>query len=287
MLFPLADDNPSRRFPIITAGIIAVNAATMLYVFRLPEQDQALFVVHRGFVPKRIAQFFDPKVEVEVELRDRQPVLPPRLGGVLIVKQKVIELPADRGLIALSLITSLFVHGGLVHLIGNMWFLWVFGNNIEESMGRLPFLFFYVFGGVLASSCHWLVEPGSTVPVIGASGAVASVLGAYAITFPFAQVRCLLFLFIFITIMEIPALLVLGLWFAEQLLEGIGASRIGLSGGVAWWAHVGGFVAGVLLAPWITWERRQTRRSSDFYTDGISPDRGQRRPWLDEDDRFS
>jgi membrane associated rhomboid family serine protease len=167
-----------------------------------------------------------------------------------LVRQSKVQLPADRPQILSTFVTTMFLHGGWFHLLGNMWFLWIFGNNIEDRLGHLSYLFFYLLGGILATACHWLTDTSSTVPVIGASGAVAAVLGAYAVTFPFHQIRCLLFLFILVTLIDVPALLVMGVWLLGQLAEGLRASRLGLSGGVAWWAHVGGFVAGAALIPW-------------------------------------
>jgi membrane associated rhomboid family serine protease len=145
--------------------------------------------------------------------------------------------------------TSMFMHAGLMHLLSNMWFLWLFGNNVEDRLGHVVYLFFYLVGGLAALACHWATNPSSPVPVVGASGAVAAVLGAYAITFPFAKVRTLVFLFVFVTIIDLPALMVLGFWFLGQLLEARHALNAGVDGGVAFMAHVGGFVAGLILMP--------------------------------------
>ena len=130
-----------------------------------------------------------------------------------------------------------------------MWFLWLFGDNVEDRLGPLLYLVLYLLGGVVASISHWVVDPESTLPVIGASGAVAAVLGAYAITWPWARVRTLVFLVIFVTIIDVPALFVLGAWFVRQLVAGHQSLYHAGTGGVAWWAHVGGFVAGMVLMP--------------------------------------
>jgi membrane associated rhomboid family serine protease len=143
----------------------------------------------------------------------------------------------------------MFMHGGWLHIVGNMLFLWIFGNNVEDSMGRLRFVLFYLLGGVAAALAQVAIDPDATVPLVGASGAIAAVLGAFAITHPTANVRCLLFLVVFVTVIDLPALAVLGFWFVQQLLEGFGALELGTGGGVAWWAHVGGFVAGLMLMP--------------------------------------
>jgi membrane associated rhomboid family serine protease len=135
--------------------------------------------------------------------------------------------------------------------------LWLFGNNVEDRLGHVLFFCFYLLGGLLATACHWAYDPASTTPVIGASGAVSAVLGAYAVTWPHARVKTVVFLIVFVTVIEFPALLVLGFWFVTQLIEAAGLLRLPMRGGaviaepasVAWWAHVGGFVAGLVLMP--------------------------------------
>jgi membrane associated rhomboid family serine protease len=136
-----------------------------------------------------------------------------------------------------------------MHLLSNMWFLWLFGNNVEDRLGAFFYLFLYLLGGLIASAMHWAIDPTSTIPVIGASGAIAAVLGAYAVTWPWARVSCLVVLVVFVTIIDVPALLVLGVWFVAQVLSGQEALRHAGGGGVAWWAHVGGFLAGMALMP--------------------------------------
>jgi len=243
MLFPFHDDNPTERAPVVTVALIAANLIVLVAVQRLPLRDRQLAVYRRGFVPARITQFPEPVV-IPFE---QKAVFNPVLGPIL--QQQDLRLdPAPRQ-IAASLLTCMFLHAGWFHLIGNMWFLWVFGNNVEDRLGSLLFLVLYLLGGLLASGCHWLTDPKSVIPVIGASGAVAAVLGAYAITWPWARVHTLVFLFVFITIIDLPALLVLGVWFLGQLLEGAKAMDPRITGGVAWWAHVGGFVAGMVLMP--------------------------------------
>ena len=157
--------------------------------------------------------------------------------------------------------TCMFLHGSWMHLLGNMWFLWLFGNNVEDRLGSVTFLVLYLLGGMLGSCCHWARGPASFAPVIGASGAVATILGAYAVTWPWARVRTLVILVVFITLIELPAMVVLGGWFLLQLLEG---TEAGVAQNVAWWAHIGGFVAGVVLMPLfgdaVGASRPQTRR---------------------------
>src|SRR6478752_10889164 len=143
-----------------------------------------------------------------------------------------------------TLLTSMFLHGGWFHLIGNMWFLWVFGNNVEDSMGRVRYLVFYLLCGLAAAGSQTLVNPGSAIPMVGASGAISGVMGAYIVLYPRVRVHMLVFLFVFVTRIVVPAYLMLGYWFLLQLLGGSAAQG---EGGVAFWAHVGGFIAGAAL----------------------------------------
>lgn len=245
MIFPFGDDVPARRAPIVTCAIIVVNVAALLWVELLGSLDHELVLVERGFIPARLGQMVDGRpIAVEVEDLARHPHL-----NVPVVVKRQFQLPADRRAILGSLITSLFLHGGWLHLLGNMWFLWVFGNNVEDRLGHVLYAIFYLGGGVLASLCHWWSDPMSQVPVIGASGAVATVLGAYAVAWPWAHIRCLLVLVIFVTVVELPALLVLGFWFLTQVMEASHKVQLGMQGGVAFWAHIGGFLAGMGLMP--------------------------------------
>lgn len=251
MFFPFHDDNPTVRTPIVTCALVLVNVVCFLWVRQLPPVKQQELVYRHGFMPKRIAQLKDPRLVIDVPVSTGRVVrlVDPRRGWIQVEEKRILHLHADRREILTSLLTCMFLHGGWFHLIGNMWFLWLFGNNVEDRLGPVLFIIFYLFGGLLASGCHWLTGPASTTPVIGASGAVATVLGAYAITWPWARVRTLVFLFVFITIIDLPALLVLGAWFLGQLLEGSRALDLGIAGGVAWWAHIGGFITGVVLMP--------------------------------------
>jgi membrane associated rhomboid family serine protease len=246
MFFPFRDDNPTTRPAVVTYGIVAVNVAALLWLGRLPEREQVAAVQQWGFVPARIAQLSNGK-----PIRVAVPEVVQGPGGFEFERKRVFTLLPNPQQTVLSLFTAMFLHGGWMHLIGNMWFLAIFGNNVEDRLGHLPYLGFYLVGGLAAAAFHWAGQPLSVTPVIGASGAVAAVLGAYAITWPWARVRTLVFLLIFITILDFPALLVLGVWFATQLLNATHDAR---GGGeqVAWWAHVGGFVAGVLLMPMLS-----------------------------------
>ncbi len=245
-MFPLYDNNPTERTPVVTFLLMAINVVVFLWASRLPDWRQQTLAYQHGFVPARISQLRNPRpisVPVEVPVNDA-------FWGGRRIEQRALRLDPVPEQIGMSLLTCMFLHGGWAHLLGNMWFLWLFGNNVEDRLGPVRYLILYLTGGLIASGAHWLVTPASTVPVIGASGAIAAVLGAYAITWPWARVSTLVVLVVFVTIVDVPALIVLGAWFLMQLMMSQGGAA---SGGVAWWAHIGGFVAGVglmtLLSP--------------------------------------
>ena len=239
MLFPFRDDVPSHRTPLVTYLIIVINVVTMFWLSRQSSLEQNALAYTHGFIPLRVAQLQNPQpIQLPVALPQR-PGFPP------LVLQ--VNLSPNRGEIYLTFITAMFLHGGWLHLLGNMWFLWIFADAVEDRLGHLGFATLYLVGGILASLCHWYMQPESTLPVIGASGAVAAVLGAYMITWPFARVHSLVFLVIFFTVLELPALVVLGFWFVEQLLAARHVENRFATEGVAWWAHVGGFLAGMAL----------------------------------------
>ena len=247
MLFPLHDDNPTKRTPTATYALIAINVAVYLWMFQLPQLQQQVIVYRRGFMPARIGQLTDPNKQLPpVKVFTGRVLVDQRTGKVIEKEAKLLPIPPIRNEILLSLLSCMFLHGGFWHLAGNMWFLWLFGNNVEDRLGPGPFLIFYLLGGLLGSGCHWMQDPGSLAPLIGASGAVATVLGAYAVTWPWARVHSLLFLVIFVTIIDLPALFVLGGWFLLQIWE---ANKEMVGQPVAWWAHVGGFIAGMILMP--------------------------------------
>jgi len=227
MLFPLHDNNPTQRVPIVTIALVAANVLIYLAMWLQPPQTELRTVVLHAFTPNRITQLFKG-----------QP------GLVRLDAEHAVELPPEPTSVLSTLFTCMFLHGSWAHVLGNMWFLWLFGNNVEDRLGRVRFLVFYLAGGLLATGVQWFTGPLDTTPVIGASGAVAAVLGAYAVTYPHSRVHTLFFLGI-ITIIELPALWVLGAWLVFQFLEGIKAFQVGVSGGVAWWAHIGGFIAGM------------------------------------------
>lgn len=253
MILPFHADTPTARVAWVNYALIAANGLVFLWLLQLTPQGQQSVTLHRGFIPARIGQLTDPRVipvvqEEPARLPDGR-FLVDQQKRQIVVRRKIADLPPDRGEIVLSLLTCMFLHGGWTHLLANMWFLWIFGNNVEDRLGHVPFLLFYLAGGLFGSACHWLIDPSSITPVIGASGAVAAVLGGYAITWPWARVHTLVYLVVFLTVIDVPALGVLGVWFLMQLIEAHGQLGLNVAGGVAWWAHVGGFIAGMILMP--------------------------------------
>ena len=217
-MIPLNDDNPTERPPVVTVSLIILCTLVFLYEATLTEPLVEAFVYRYGAIP---AALFG-------HLR-----LPAELEGLSPMA---------------TLLTSMFLHGGWMHLIGNMLYLWIFGNNVEDVMGHVRFVIFYVACGILAALSHALTDPASTVPMVGASGAISGVLGAYLLLFPRAQVLVLIPIGFVSRMMYVPAAMVLGLWFVLQLLSG-GMSLGREGGGVAFFAHVGGFLAGMALIP--------------------------------------
>jgi len=243
-MFPLKDNIPTRRFPVLTVALIAINVV-MFFVFQQAELsfggadvDQEN-VIEYGAIPYEITH-------------PGEQCVPSGPESLACGESAAVEREAGRSLAPtiLTVFTSMFMHGGLLHIIGNMLFLWIFGNNIEDSMGRVKFLVFYLLGGIAALLAQTAIGPDSAIPTIGASGAVAAVLGAYALLYPRARVVTLVFIIFFVTVLELPALLVLGLWFLLQLFYGsaeLTQPVAGGGGGVAYFAHIGGFVFGLVL----------------------------------------
>lgn len=220
-MFPLRDDNPTEIFPAVTVFIIIVTVAVWWWVQGAGMSHDALVgsICSLGAIPAEITG---------------------RMGGAA-------RGPCPLGgLTWQALFTSMFLHGGWMHLIGNLWFLWIFGNNIEDSMGHLRFVAFYVITGLVAAMAHVLMSPDSTAPMVGASGAISGVMGAYLMLYPRARVDTLFFFFVFFRIVPLPAWLMLGYWMAIQLVGSASTAMTG-GGGVAYAAHVGGFAAGVVL----------------------------------------
>jgi rhomboid family protein len=224
-VFPYHDENETLRPAVVTIGVIAACVATWILVqgAGLP-QTVAASVCNYGLVP--------------AELMGALP------AGTAFPMGPDMACVIDSGREVQHVVTSMFLHGSWMHLLGNMWFLWIFGNNIEDAMTRPRFVAFYLLCGVAAAVLQVAAEPASGIPMVGASGAISGVMGAYIVLYPRVRVHTLIFLFYFIRVVALPAVALLGVWFAMQLLEGA-SNRAG--GGVAFWAHVGGFLAGVGL----------------------------------------
>jgi membrane associated rhomboid family serine protease len=230
-VIPLRDANPTRHTPIITVALIV--ACFVAFAFELGRlasggtESLDAFVTEWGIVPAELTAAWSA-------------------GSVLTVE-------------TLTLLTSQFLHGGWLHLLGNLLFLWIFGNNVEDRLGRLRFLVFYLVGGAVAGLTQVAIDPESTIPTIGASGAIAATLGAYLVLFPRARITSLVFLGFFYQLIDVPAIIVLVFWFVLQLIDGL--ASIGLAdtsgGGVAFFAHIGGFVFGAVMGLVINAARRR------------------------------
>src|SRR3972149_11314459 len=214
-MFPLRDNIPTDKKPVVTVAIILANVLIFFYQLSLGENFNYLLFKY-GAIPFEITQ------------------------GQEVTYEAAFPIP-------LTLFTAMFLHGGWMHVIGNMWYLWIFGNNVEDKLGHFRFVIFYLLSGLIASLTYVATNVNSQVPMIGASGAIAGVLGAYLIRFPGARVLTLIWFGFFVRIVAIPALYVLGFWFIIQLLNGLPAIGANITGGVAWFAHIGGFVAGMGL----------------------------------------
>jgi len=238
-MFPIRDHNPSNRLPVVTWALIAANVAIFLSYFP-----------GIGGSERQLMAFFDTWALVPAEV-----------------------LAGDDGY---TIVTSMFLHAGWMHLIGNMVFLWIFGDNMEDLLGHLGFLAFYLASGGAAALGQILTGPGSVVPMVGASGAIAGVMGGYLLMFPRARIDVLVILLVLVRIFTIPAWLMLGLWFGLQLVNGLSMDIVG--GGVAYWAHAGGFVAGIALvlplwmrrggpSYWARWHGKPPHDEVDYVLD--------------------
>jgi membrane associated rhomboid family serine protease len=206
-MIPLRDMNPTRRLPVMTIILIAVNVIVFLYTNSLNARAQTRFFIDYGLIPLKITATLNTTT-------------------------------------ALTFITSMFLHGGWLHIGGNMLYLWVFGNNIEDRLGIIRFTLFYIVCGIIAGLAQVAIDPTAPIPQIGASGAIAGVLGGYIVLFPRARIQTLLILFYFIRIVELSAVWVLGFWFVLQVINGVTSAG---QGDVAFFAHIGGFIAGAIL----------------------------------------
>ncbi len=223
-MFPLKDENPTRRRPVLTYALIVVNVAIFLGALVTGTFNQ-------------INQEFGMKPK---------------------------EVFAGQNLH--TLFTSMFLHGGVLHILFNMWYLWIFGDNIEDVLGRGKFILFYLGAGLAASFVHAFSDPGSMIPTIGASGAIAGVLGAYALLYPWARVHTAVIFFYIIHLVMVPAVVIIGLWFVLQVISASVLWAAGATAGVAYWAHIGGFLAGMLLILPVWVKLRKRRRAGYVYT---------------------
>ena len=230
MFVPIRDHNPRTRFPLVTVSLIVLNALAFLFELSLPPGGQQLLVLTGGAIPFEIVNHVD---------------LAPR---------NILPVPG-------SIWTSMFLHGGWMHLIGNMWFLWLFGDNVEEALGRFRYLLFYFLVATVAALAQCFSLPDSTAPMIGASGAVAGALGGYALLYPRARIATLVLIPFLWPVIDLPAWIFLGIWFLSQFFIGAGS-------GVAWMAHVGGFLAGVGLVRLMARRRKLAPIEAEYLPPG-------------------
>lgn len=238
-MFPLRDDIPTERTPIVNYLMIGICVAVFLSQMNAAADGSGL-IYEYGMVPSRITQPGKPIHRIDMGDSEPHPMRQQEDEVVLAPPPAVPPL--------VTLVTCIFLHGGLMHLVGNMWFLYIFGDNVEDRFGHVGYLLLYIACGVVASLGHLISAPGSEVPTVGASGAIAGVMGAYFVMFRSARVMTLLPLGVFTQLVAVPAPFFLGLWFVFQFLSAATTSSEG--GGVAWWAHIGGFLMG-LVSAWI------------------------------------
>lgn len=222
-MIPLKDNVPTRTFPIITVTIVLVNILVFAWSLTLSRGSARELVYKFALVPKELLISFTARPDL---------------------------LPYN----CLTLFTSMFLHGGVLHVAGNMLYLWIFGNNVEDALGHTRFVAFYLLSGLAAAAAQFSFDPSSSVPMIGASGAVSGILGAYLLLFPRAKVKTLVFILVFVTTVDIPAMLLLTIWFFMQILFYQGE-------GVAWFAHVGGFVFGLVFVKAFAFRARPRART--------------------------
>jgi membrane associated rhomboid family serine protease len=211
-MIPFKDENPTRHFPVVTICLIMANLAVFIFQVLSPADSQRIAYAY-GAIPYSLMTF-----------ETVQPLHP-----------------------LLTVFTSMFMHGGLLHLGSNMLYLWIFGNNIEDKLGYVKFIIFYLLCGGVAAYAHAFTNQASTVPMIGASGAVSGILGAYLLLFPHARIHTLVFFIFFIQVVRLPAIIVIGIWIGIQFINGMISQGASSHGGIAWFAHIGGFVFGILM----------------------------------------
>ena len=275
-MIPLKDNIPTARFPVVTVVLIAINIAFMVWQWTFPTDPQLNQIgfdevtqssLEYGAIPYRITH---PSEKEDCSIgavndQGEAGVVCPGTAEFAAAEARgeanpgVALIPLEQAAWFITLLTSMFMHGGILHIAGNMLFLWVFGNNIEDALGRLKYVLFYLAAGLVAVYSQAALDPSSTVPTIGASGAVAGVLGAYALLHPQARVLTLIFIIFFVTLIEIPALILLAIWFVLQFIPALGqvaTPEPGGGEGIAYFAHVGGFIFGLATIKLLASRRR-------------------------------
>ena len=275
-MIPLKDNIPTARFPVVTVVLIAINIAFMVWQWTFPTDPQLNQIgfdevtqssLEYGAIPYRITH---PSEKEDCSIgavndQGEAGVVCPGTAEFAAAEARgeanpgVALIPLEQAAWFITLLTSMFMHGGILHIAGNMLFLWVFGNNIEDALGRLKYVLFYLAAGLVAVYSQAALDPSSTVPTIGASGAVAGVLGAYALLHPQARVLTLIFIIFFVTLIEIPALILLAIWFVLQFIPALGqvaTPEAGGGEGIAYFAHVGGFIFGLATIKLLASRRR-------------------------------
>lgn len=220
MFIPLKDLNPHKTYPVVNTLLILTNVIVFLFQLTLTPSQYKAFLLTNATIPSHVTGFLNGHITLEAAL--------------------------------LPLLTSMFLHGGLAHIAGNMLFLWIFGDNVEDYFGHFPYLLFYLFCGVGSDLLHIVFNFNSSVPALGASGAISGVMGAYILLYPRAQVLTLVLVFF----LPIPAFIILGYWFLLQFLAGVSSVGAAATGGVAWWAHIGGFLLGMIITAFSASDRR-------------------------------
>ncbi|NUU96538.1 peptidase S54 [Marinitoga sp. 1135] len=224
-MFPLRDINPSKRIPVVTITLIIINTIVFFVELSLPSGIREHFINYYGFIPGELTK------------------------GIVTGNIQYIILNL------FSIFTSMFLHGSFLHILGNMWSLWLFGDNVEDTLGHFKFLMVYIISGYIAAFTHYIFNITSPVVTIGASGAIAGIIGLYFVLFPFAKIQTLFIIIVFPFFIDIPAFIFIGIWFMSQIFNGV-LSLIGpyYGSGVVWWAHIGGFVYGAHLAKKYKWK---------------------------------
>ena len=241
-MIPLKDNIPSRTTPFVNYILIAISAIVFLAQLSTQSTGTDPIVERFGMIPWRVFHPGEP-VEIQEQIRYVD-----QSGFTTDVELRTRELASPPFSPWLTLLSCIFLHGGWMHMLGNTWFLYIFGDNVEDRIGHFPYLLFYLFCGVGASAAHLATNVNSQIPTIGASGAIAGVMGAYFLLYPHARVTSVIPIFFFLHVVVLPAPLFLGIWFAIQFFQGTMAITSMQTGGVAWWAHIGGFVVGYAVA---------------------------------------